>query len=155
MAIEFSVTRTLPGKPERVFGALTDLDAASQWMPGYQRIEKLTEGSFAVGTEWRETRKMFGKDATEQFEVTALEPPRRIGLRVDGSKGTMGKGEFLFEYLLEPSGADTEVTMNGRIEGLGPIGGLLFKLLGGQFEKAVAKDLDALAAHLRAGEAGG
>jgi len=155
MAVEFTVTESLPGEPERVFQALTDLDGAADWMPGFVRIEKLTEGSFGVGTEWRETRKMFGREATEQFEVTAYEPPRRIGLRVDGSKGTMGKGEFLFEYLLESADGETEVTMNGEISGLGPVGGILFKLMGGQFKKAVAKDLEALAAHLRESSGGG
>lgn len=149
MAIEFSVKESIPGKQERVFAALTDLDAAPGWMPGDVKIERQSEGPFGVGTEWRETRKMLGREATEYFEVTGYEPPRRIALRVDGSKGTSGKGEFLFEYLLEPKGDETEVTLTGEIRGLGALSGLVGKLMAGPMRKAVKKDLEALAEHLR------
>jgi carbon monoxide dehydrogenase subunit G len=155
MAIEFSVTESLPGKREQVFAALTDLDAAPRWMPGDVEIEKMSEGPLAVGSEWRETRKMLGREATEYFEVTIYEPPRRIALRVDGSKGTSGKGEFLFEYVLEPKGEATQVTLTGQIHGLGAVSGLVGKLMAGPMRKAVKKDLEALAQHLRDSERAG
>jgi len=148
MAIEFTVTQHFVAPPERVFDALTDLEGAADWMPGLVGIEQLTAGDFGPGTEWRETRRMFGHEATEQFEVTDCEPPRHLGLRVDGTRGTSRRGEYLFDYRLEPSGGGTEVVLHGQIRELGTIMGLLGRLMKGPYRKACAKDLEALARHL-------
>jgi uncharacterized protein YndB with AHSA1/START domain len=148
MAIEFTVTQQISSAPDRVFHALTDLDSADQWMPGFVRIEKLSEGEFGVGTEFRETRKFLGKEATEQFEVTRCQPPTGLSLRVDGKKGSSRRGEYLFDYRLEPKNVGTGVTLHGEIRGLGRFGTLLGKLFLGSYKKACAKDLRALAEHL-------
>jgi uncharacterized protein YndB with AHSA1/START domain len=149
MAARFSVSQHFAHSPERVFQALTDLEGAGQWMPGFVRMELLTEGEFRVGTEWRETRRLFGKEATEQFEVTACEPPRRVGIRVDGSKGSSKRGEYVFDYRLEPAAeTGTNVLLHGEIRGLSGLMGLISKLMVGPFKKACAKDLRALAEHL-------
>lgn len=148
MATQFTVTQQFDHAPDRVFEALTDLDSAARWMPGFVRLEKLSEGQFGVGTEWRETRKLFGKEATEQFEVTHCEPPRRLGVRVDGSKGSSKRGEYLFDYRLEASDRGTNVILQGEIGGLSGVAALMSKMLVGPYKKACAKDLRALAGHL-------
>lgn len=152
MSIAFSVTHQYPQPRDHVFAALTDLQSAGRWMPGFIRIEQLTEGPFRVGTEWRETRKLFGRKATEQFEVTGCEPPKHIALRVDGSKGSSRRGEFLFNYNLEPAGKGTEVTLHGEIRNLGLLGGIFGKIFAGPFKKACVRDLKALAEYLARGE---
>jgi carbon monoxide dehydrogenase subunit G len=148
MAIEFTLTQHISGAPDLVFHALTDLDGAADWMPGFVRIEKLSQGEFGVGFEWRETRKFFGKEATEQFEVTRCESPTELSVRVDGSKGSSRRGEYLFDYRLQPKGAGTDVTLHASISGLGRFGTLVGRLFVGQYKKACAKDLGALAEHL-------
>lgn len=148
MPVEFTIQQDFANAPDRVFQALTDLEGAPKWMPGFVKIETLTEGAFGVGTQWRETRKIFGKEATEQFEVTRFEPPTGLGLRVDGTKGTSKRGEYLFDYRLTPQSGGTEVTLHGTIRGLGVIAALLSKLFVGTFKKACVKDLRALANHL-------
>ena len=82
MAVQFEVARHLTAEPERVFEALTNLDGASAWMPGLVKIEPADAAPVKVGTRWRETRRMFGHEATEDFEVTTVDAPRRLGLRV-------------------------------------------------------------------------
>lgn len=148
MPIEFTLTQHIAKAPDQVFHALTDLEGAGDWMPGFVRIEKLGAGELAVGYEWRETRKFFGKEATEQFEVTRCESPTELSVRVDGSKGSSRRGEYLFDYRLQPRGAGTEVTLHGSIRGLGRFGTLISKLFVGQYKKACANDLRALAEHL-------
>lgn len=148
MPIEFTLTQHVADAPERVFRTLIDLESAAEWMPGFVRIERLADGELTVGSQWRETRKFFGKEATEQFEVTRLEAPGELSLRVDGSKGSSRRGEYLFEYRLHPQGSGTEVTLHGSIRGLGKFGSLMSKLFVGQYKKACAKDLQALAEHL-------
>jgi len=149
MSIEFQVTEVLPGTPDRVFQALTDLDAAAQWMPGYVSIERTGDVRQGVGTRWRETRRMFGREATEEFEVTLYHPPTHLALRVDGTRGSSGRGTFEFDYRLAQRVGGTEVRMSGRVDGLPPVMRWLSGILKGPYKSACARDLRALAQHLR------
>jgi hypothetical protein len=54
---------------QQVYDGLIDLDAANYWMQGLVGIERLDVGLMQVGSEWKESRKMFGQVATEHFEV--------------------------------------------------------------------------------------
>lgn len=145
--MNFTIDTHVNATPERVYAVATDLDAAKRWMHGLISIDKTTEGPFAVGTEWDETRKEFGKQATEHFEVTELDPPRRIGLYVDGKKGSMKKGEYRFTYLFEPHAAGTHVTMSGSIDMPGRFAGIMSKIFGRFFIKAMQRDLAAMKAY--------
>lgn len=148
MPVEFSVTERITARPEHVFRTMTDLDGASEWMPNLLELERLDDGPLVVGSEWRESRRMFGREATEHFEVTGLDAPRTLALRVDGAKGSSKKGEYLFHYELTPDGDETVVRLDGEIRGLDGVAGLLSKLFVGPFRKACAKDLAAMKAHL-------
>ena len=57
---------------------------------------------------------MFGKEATEHFEVVELKKPEKIVLRCDGTKGTTGKGEYIYTYTVQSAGNETEVTLHGK-----------------------------------------
>jgi carbon monoxide dehydrogenase subunit G len=148
MAIQFHITRTLPAPPDRVFEGLTNLENAAAWMPGLVSIERIGGAEAGVGSRWRETRKMYGKDSTEEFEVTAFEPPSHFGLRVDGSKGTSGSGIYTFDYRLSPDAGGTLVVLDASIGGVSRIREWIGKLFAGMYRKMLAKDLEALAVHL-------
>ena len=146
--MEFEVDVTVNAPQERVFAMLTDLDRFGEWMPNFIRVEKLTEGELAVGSEFREVRKMFGKESSEHFEVTGLEPPRRFDVYVDGTKGTSKKGEFRFTHTFERvnDGTATKVTLSGKISDTGCMGAVFGFLFKNTFRKMIQKDLDALKA---------
>ena len=148
MSIEFTMEQEFARSPEHVFAALTNPEGARDWMPGFVRIERLTDGAFDVGTEWRETRRMFGRECTEQFEVTTCEPPHRFGLRIDGSKGASKSGEYLFDYTVRPRSDVAVVSIHGEIRGLGLISGFFARVMMGSLKKCCAKDMQALAEHL-------
>ena len=148
MPITFTLTERIAATPERVFAHLTDIDRWSQWMPKVMGIEQLTPEPFGVGTQWRETRQMYGRSATEQFEVTACSPPRTLSLYVDGRKGSSGKAEYRFDYVLVPEGSGTRLELRGEISGMGWWGDLLGRLLGGMFKKAIAQDNAAFRAYV-------
>lgn len=133
---------------EKVYAGLLDLDAAKNWMQGLVRIERLDEGPMRVGSEWKETRKMFGHEATEHFEVVELREAEKIVLRCDGTKGTTGKGEFVYTYLITDSGDHVKVTLFGEIKGLTGLTKFFGRMMAGTFKKACAKDLDALKSYL-------
>lgn len=150
MSIRFDATEVIDAPAERVFDALLDLDAAQEWMPGVVSIERLSTGPLGRGGEWRETRKVFGREATEQFELVGLDRPRRIELRVDGTKGSSGCGEYLFTYRLEPGSGGTEVRLTGEIRDLSGPMKWLGKLFVRPYRKACTKDLEALKRFLEA-----
>ncbi|WRP07277.1 SRPBCC family protein [Rossellomorea aquimaris] len=148
MSIPFEVKRNFQVSKEVAYRSLLDLDAAKDWMQGLVEIERIDEGPLREGSQWRETRKMFGKEASEYFVVVELKEPDKIVLQCDGTKGTTGKGEFIFTYLLTSSGAQTEVTLLGEIRGLTGLSKWFGKLMAGVLKKACAKDLDSLRDYL-------
>lgn len=148
MSIPFEVKRSFQVSKEVAYRSLLDLDSAEHWMQGLVGIERMDEGPLREGSQWRETRKMFGKEASEHFEVVELVEPDKIVLRCDGTKGTTGKGEFVFTYLLTSTSEQTEVTLLGEIRGLTGLSKLFGKLMAGVFKKACAKDLDSLRDYL-------
>ncbi|MEU0231735.1 MULTISPECIES: SRPBCC family protein [unclassified Streptomyces] len=71
------VERRVAASPGRVWEAITDLPELPRVLTGVRKVEVLTPGGFGVGTRWRETRRMLGREATEEMTVTACEPPDR------------------------------------------------------------------------------
>lgn len=70
------VEQTIAAEPSRVFDALSEFRHAPERVPSIMKVEMLTDGPVGVGTRFRETRRVFGKEATEEMEVTAFEAGR-------------------------------------------------------------------------------
>jgi carbon monoxide dehydrogenase subunit G len=147
MSVGFATSVYVEAPPAVVFAALSDIERWKDWLPNFVAVEKLTPGPFGAGTEWRETRKMFGKEATEHFRVTRYEPPSRVDLVVDGSKGSSKRGEYAFTYELVPDRNGTNVELTGDIRMPG-IWGLFSRMMVRPFKRACHKDLEALKHHL-------
>ncbi|MEK3854945.1 SRPBCC family protein [Cytobacillus sp. FSL H8-0458] len=110
--------RSIQVSAQIAYKALIDLDSAKDWTIGLVGIEREDSGPLKVGSQWKETRKMFGKEASEHFEVIELDEPNKIVMRCDETKGTTGKGEFIFTYIIVSPGDTSDVTLLGEIKGL-------------------------------------
>jgi hypothetical protein len=131
-------------------------------MSAITRIELVAgDAEFGVGTRWRETRTVFGKEATEEMEVIAVEAPSRYVVEAE-SAGTRYESALAFEPVGDdPDAPSTHVTMTFdavamslRAKLLAPLG-WLFR---GATRKMVQRDLDDMKASLEAeaeAEAGG
>src|SRR5438046_1974470 len=86
--------------PATVFDVFSDLDHAPGRVSGTQRVEKLTPGPVGVGTRFKETRVMFGKEATEEMTFTAFDPGRGYTLGAE-SCGC----RYITDFRFEPDGA--------------------------------------------------
>jgi len=150
MAITFELEEVFAAAPQHVFETLTGLEGAAGWMPNLVRIEKLTEGPFGTGTRWREIRKLFGREASEEFEVKGFAPHRELELHVDGTKGTSRRGYYRFHYTLERVDGGTRLKLTGEVGGMGSLGDLIGRLFAGSYRSAILKDLQALKAYLEA-----
>jgi hypothetical protein len=64
----------------RVFEAFTDLSAYVGRIQAIKNIEILSGNKAALGTRFKETRVMFGSEASETMEFTAFDPPSRFVL---------------------------------------------------------------------------
>ncbi|WP_351227847.1 SRPBCC family protein [Streptomyces sp. NPDC002133] len=129
------VERRIAASQGPVWEALTDLKDMERVLSGVDKVEILTDGAFDAGTRWRETRRMFGKEATEELYVTASEPPERYVVEAD-SHGT----HYISEFVLRADGPQTTtVRMTFSATPPGGFTGLLAKVLGPLGERAVAK----------------
>lgn len=138
--------RSVAAPSERVWSVLTDLDRSPEVLSGVDEIERLDGGGrFGVGTRWRETRTIFGKEATEEMWVTAMDPGRSYvveaesrGVHYRSELGVTAEGDdasrLWMTFDAEPQ------SLGGRI--MGATIGLLFR---GSTRKMLAKDLDDVA----------
>jgi hypothetical protein len=93
--------------PADVFAAATAVEQWTEIIPAIVRVEKLTPGPVGRGTRWRETRRIFGREGTEEMEFLEFEPHRRYLVGAE-SHGCRYRTEFRFD----PRGKGTLVTMS-------------------------------------------
>lgn len=144
MATSVQVERTIAASPATVFAAASDVNTWVEVVPAITKIELLTDGPVGVGTRFRETRKMFGKEATEEMEFLEYESPERYVLGAE-SHGCRYRTEFRFEPV--PEG--TRLVMDFGAEPLttgAKVMAFLMKPMMRKMADMCAKDLDAIKA---------
>lgn len=138
MQITSSVTVAAP-RPA-VFAAFADVAAAPERISGIEAIEFVSDIHAGVGTRWIETRRMYGRSAREEMEITALVPDVSYLVEADGP-GVRYRTEFQFE---DAAGEATLVTMTFGGEPTttaSRVLAFLTKPLTGSVRKAVEQDL--------------
>ncbi len=138
---------------EAVFAAASDFPNAANMIEGIDSVEMLNQANdgtpIGVGTRFKETRTMMGKQAVETMEVTEYDPPRAYTLgalscgvkfesRVtcleenpgSGGGGQSGGCRLSFDIKGTPQTLLTKI--------VSPVMGLLMK---GSMRKAMEKDL--------------
>lgn len=140
MGVSLRLSTRVDAPVERVFDVYSDLRRAPERASGIKSLEVLTEGPIGVGAKFRETRIMFGREATEQMEVTEFRRNEMYAIECT-SCGTHYRSELEFR----PDGAGTivdmsfdgrPVTKTARI--LGAFMGVLMK---GACKRAMEQDL--------------
>lgn len=139
---------TIAAPPATVWAALTDIPNWPRWLPNLMQLEMLGDEVFGIGTRFRETRKMFGRAATEVFEVTAAQPPQSLELHVDGREGSSRRGNYRFTYRLETVAVGTCLHLHARIEGMGWFFKRVGRLFASGIRRALAADLAAFKRHV-------
>jgi Polyketide cyclase / dehydrase and lipid transport len=137
----FTVTKHVATPVEVVFDVASDLAHAAEHVLGIEKIELLTPGPVGVGTKWRETRRMMGREATETLEIKAFDRPRSYTVGCE-SCGCYFETVFRFE----PQAGGTDVTLDVRTKSLtfmaklmSPIGKLM---MGKVMRKCMDDDLE-------------
>ena len=131
---------TIAADRGRVFEVFCDLDNAAANIAGITRIDVLDGPTkLNLGTRWRETRVMFGKDATEEMWVTGYNQDVSYVVEAE-SRGAHYRSEYRFSTVdggtrVDLSFEGVPLTLGARVAGV--IGGLF----AGATRKALHKDL--------------
>jgi uncharacterized protein YndB with AHSA1/START domain len=91
----------LPGPPEVVWDLITDWEHQDDWMLEARDFVVLSDQRAGVGVRARATVTILGITTTDEIEVTAWEPPRRLGIAHLGWVSGLG------ELFLTPLGDGT------------------------------------------------
>jgi carbon monoxide dehydrogenase subunit G len=140
-----TTTRTIEAPIARVWSVFTDLESSQEHLSAVEDVEVLTDGPFAVGTTWRETRKMFGRTATEEMQVTAVEHQASYAVGAV-SQGTTYTSRFDFREI-DPRTTEVRFTFTGETQGSvrKTISAVMWPLFRGKVAKELRRDLDDLA----------
>ena len=137
------LTKKIDAPPETVFAVLADVDRLPERIPEIAKIERHTPDPVGLGTRFSETRTMFGRPATETFEIVEFVPSSKFTL------STVSCGvSYRCEHTLTESsgGTDFEMTIETRsitlaAKLMAPVGWLF----AGAMKKMIAKDIERLA----------
>lgn len=135
------VERQIKASPEIVFQTVSDIKKFSEAVPHITKIEFLSEQQLGLGTRFRETRLMKGREASTELEVAEFVENDRIRMIAD-SHGTVWDTLFTVEPAAD--GSVLTMTMDARAHKLLPR--LLNPLIKGIVKRAVEDDMDSVKA---------
>lgn len=140
------VEREVAAPAGRVWAVMTDVDRTPDVLSSVRTVERIDGGDrFGVGTQWRETRMMMGRESTELMQVTDIDPGRSYTIEA-ASRGS----RFATLLTVEPRDDDrSRVTMMLEIWPTGLAGRIaaatVGRLLRGTIRKGLVQDLDEIA----------
>jgi uncharacterized protein YndB with AHSA1/START domain len=134
MAPLYSTSVRVEAPPHRVFAHLADINSHPRWSGeaefGLQSLELLTPGPVQLGTRFRSVgRNASGTPNHDLSEVTAFDPPRRIGW---DTRIRLGPARALFAHrydLVDEEGATRLTYSLERADALSPAGWVFLFLL--------------------------
>ena len=110
MRFESSIEIDAPA--EKVWALIDKLEEWPQWMPSIKKIERISQGPLAVGSQLSVTAEVSGLTVTLLMTITEFVPERNVVMegKALGTKLT----RF---YTLEPVNGKTKVTIGGDVSG--------------------------------------
>ena len=102
----FKMNEWIARSPKEVFDFITDSNNAPKVVSSVMNMVKLTEGPARVGTRYRETRSMNGKEHHTELEVASYEPNQ-----VYAMKNVTEGIETIYRYNFQPESNGTRVDL--------------------------------------------
>lgn len=149
--MKISVSETIHAPVEIVFETMTDFEHAAERISGIAKLEILGDPKVGPGFRWRETRVMFGKEATEEMEITEFNFPNSYRVEA-ASHGTKYESELTFTPV--EGGTDVTMTFSGVPQTLAAkLTTPLAVLFAGSTRKALRQDILDLKRFIEDGDA--
>lgn len=105
---------TIPASPEAVWDVITDVAHADTVLRSVTATEGVGDGTYDVGTTWREKRNVFGHHEVEDMRVVECEAPHKVVVEAGAGVDTIRTS-----YRLTPAdaaNASTRLAMTTTIE---------------------------------------
>lgn len=102
----FNMNEWIARTPKEVFDFITASENAPKVAPNIKSMVKLTEGTVGVGTRYRETRLMNGKEAQAELEIVDFEPGQRYAMK-NATEGI----ETIYRYTFQQEKDGTRVDL--------------------------------------------
>jgi carbon monoxide dehydrogenase subunit G len=149
-----SLTQHIAAPAEKVWAVITDIPGSAATLSGVKSVQMLTEGAYAEGARWKETRTMMGRAETVEMWVAESRPPsQRGGGPVSTTvKAVQDGADYTTRFALAERGSGTDLTVTFAAELLNPtriskVMMAVFGPLGMRItRKALARDLAEIAA---------
>jgi hypothetical protein len=77
----FNMNEWIARSPTEVFDFIAASENAPKVAPNIKSMVELTEGTVGVGTRYRETRLMNGKETQAELEIVDFEPGQRYAMK--------------------------------------------------------------------------
>lgn len=143
---QYTATRTIAAPADRVFDIVAHIENFQNAVPHITKVEFLTDQHSGVGTRFRETRVMRGREAATELEVTEYVPNERVRLVSDA-------GGTIWDTVLsvEPAGEGTRLSMVMDAKPHQLMARIVNPLISRMIRKAVEVDMDAVKAYCEGG----
>lgn len=142
-----TVIRSIRAPAEVVFQTVADSRRFAEAIAGVTRIEFLSVVTSGVGTRFRQSRRVNGKESAMEFEVTEYVENQRVRIST-ATEGT--KWDSIFKVVRNNTSTTLTMRMEARTRQL--LRRLLMPLVFLLVRKAVEKDIDAVKAFCEAAE---
>lgn len=134
-----TVVRSIDAPIERVFDTVAHVENFAKAVPNIVTSEFLSDVTSGVGTRFRETRRMGGKEATTELEVTEYVENDRVRIVADAG-GTIW--DTVFAVAPNSDRVQLVLTMDARPYTF--ISRLVNPFIKGFVRKALESDMDAV-----------
>lgn len=131
------VTRTINAPIDVVFKTVSDIRELAKPLPHVVKYEFLTDVECGLGTRFRETRNMNGKEAVTELEVTEYVDNEHVRMVAD-SHGAIW--DTVFAVAEESEQTRLTLTMDARPYQMMPR--LMIPLFNRKIQKSVEHDMD-------------
>lgn len=134
----FEMSEWIACPPKRVFEFISDSNNAPKIVPSVKSMVKLTDGPSKVGTRYRETRLMHGKEQHTELEVKEYVEPAIYAMQnvTDGI-------ETVYRYKLRPERDGTHIDLVCEVK-TGGIKKLMLPLIASILKKEDGEHLQRL-----------
>ncbi|UCD22271.1 MAG: SRPBCC family protein [Chloroflexota bacterium] len=110
MRFESSIDINAP--PDRVWALMDKLEQWPQWMPSIKKIERISKGPLAIGSQLSVTAKVSGLTVKLLMTIIKFVPEQTVVMQ----GRALGTSLTRF-YILEPLDGKTKVTIGGDVSG--------------------------------------
>ena len=138
----FKVEVHIKATPDVVFERAGDPRRWAESISGITKVEVVSDGPIGVGTRFRETRIMFGREATEEMEFTSYDPPH--GFTLD-CQSCGCRFQSVHTFTANGTGTDAELKFEALpLTFVARVIGFLMRPMFKMMVKGCTKDLESL-----------